>query len=117
MNFYLLPALDLSPAVFRRLMERIPPSRLDMAVVPGRFTPREVVAHLADWEPIMRDRIAAAVNRPGSTIEVFDEEAMSVEHGYANSNPAEHLALFTSERAKTVALVRAIQSAQSRPTV
>jgi len=108
MNVYLVPALEFSPVVFERLLNQIPPSRLDEALTEGRFTPREIVAHMADWEPIMRARIQQGCERPGSVIEVFDESEMAVSHNYARTDPWEQCLLFQRERQITAAFVRGI---------
>ena len=50
MNFYLLPAIESGPKVVARLIQLIPNYRWDIHGDPNRFTVREVVAHLADWE-------------------------------------------------------------------
>lgn len=117
MNPYLLPALELSPVVCERLLRQIPASRLDQALVSDRFTAREVMAHLADWEPIMRERIEQACRMPGSAIEVFDEGDMAVEHAYAASDPREQLLLFQRERQTTVDFVRRVAPESWRNTV
>ena len=61
MNAYLFPGLEFGPRIVARLVEQIPAARYDERTNPSRFTLREAVAHLADWEPILRDRIARAL--------------------------------------------------------
>jgi hypothetical protein len=106
MNPYLLPTLEFGPTVVRRLLSQLPPSRMDEEMEEGRFTPREVIAHLADWEPIMRDRIVSALKRPGTTITAYDEVKMAIDHGYSLSDPSEQCDLFARERRITAQLVR-----------
>lgn len=110
MNPYLVPALEASCSVFERLLTLIAESRLDEPLVAGRFTPREVMAHMADWEPIMRERVLLAVRAPGSTIEVYDESAMATTHGYSATDPVEQFRLFHRERRATVAAIGAIDA-------
>jgi|SRR5579871_1053366 len=117
MNFYLLPTLEFGPLVVRRLLHQIPASRLDEALVEGRFTPREVIAHLADWEPILRERIEAARTEPGTVIQVWDEGQMALDHGYARTDPEEQCALFIRERSLTAALVRGLAAEDWGKTV
>ena len=105
MHPYLVPALELSPNVFERLLEQIPAARLDEAIVYGRFTAREIAAHIADWEPIMRGRIELACRTPGEVIAVFDEGEMAVENGYSGSDPLEQVRSFRRERQITVEFV------------
>ena len=108
MHTYLIPGLELSPLVVRKIVERIAPERLDERIIPGRFTAREVAAHLAEWEPIMRERIRAAAEQPGSVVNAYDEEQMARDHEYARSDPREQAGVLIRERAITVAYVRGI---------
>src|SRR5882672_11202695 len=86
LNPYLLTTIEMGPAVVRRIINQIPQSRLDEAIDPERFTPREVVAHLADWEAIDRLRLSAGVERPGSAIQPYDEVQMALDHQYRQSD-------------------------------
>jgi hypothetical protein len=110
MNPYLLDAIEFGPVAVARLIERIPPDRLDVAAEEGRFTPRQVIAHLADWEPIDRVRILAGVNNPGSTIEPYDEMEMARANHYEESDPAERCEVFLRERKKTAELIRGLKA-------
>ena len=117
MNPYLLPALPMGPVIVTRLLEEIPHARLDEVVVEGRFTAREVIAHLVDWEPIMRERILLARDAPGATIAVLDESEMAVANGYAGSDTADQCALFQRERALTVEFAFSLQPGDWRKIV
>jgi hypothetical protein len=117
MNPYLLPGLEAGPLVIRRLLRQIPASRLDEPLTADRFTPREVIAHLADWEPIMRDRIAAGRAHPGSTIEAYDEGAMAQDHDYAHSDPTVQCDIFERERSLTLVFVRILTAGDWDKTV
>ncbi len=109
MNPYLLPSIELGPQVLRRLYAMLPEEQLDVALEEGRFTPRQVIAHLADWEPIMRQRIATACTQPGGAIEAYDEVAMAAERGYSLWDPVEQLEAFTRERTITADYLRSLQ--------
>lgn len=114
MHPYLFPGLQLSPLAIRRILDRLPPEALDARPDPDRFSAREVIAHLADWEPIMRARVEAAALQPGSRIEAFDEGRMALEHGYAASDPRERMEAFARERAVTVERLRELTPDQWR---
>jgi hypothetical protein len=108
MNSYLLPCLEMGPRVVRRLLRQLPRERLDEALHPDRFTPREVAAHLADWEPIMRERIRTALTSPGVEIRAYDEGQMALDHGYADLDPLEQVELFARERYATAEVLRGL---------
>lgn len=116
MHPYLVVGVEFGPAIVTRLMERIPAERLDESLDADRFTPREVVAHLADWEPIMRERIAAAVTSPGSIVQAYDEGQMALDHGYAESDWRAQCAVFADERRVTVEYLRGLESNAWRRT-
>ncbi|MBL8068775.1 MAG: DinB family protein [Armatimonadetes bacterium] len=106
-NRYLLNALEAGPLSVARLMEAIGKDKWDGAE-PGFFTPRETVAHLADCEPMLRARFAAAVQAPGSEVELFDEEAEAVNKNYAGSDVGQQLAAWKADREETLAFVRSV---------
>lgn len=108
MHAYLMPALDLSPRALARVFAQIPTDRWDEALEPDRFTPREVLAHLADWEPIMLSRMQTAYADPGASIEAFDEGQMAEDNGYRASSPDEQMRLFAAHRAETIEWLRAL---------
>jgi len=116
-NPYLLPSIEFGPVVVQRLLERIPATYLDLATEEGRFTPREVIAHLADWEPIMRERIVTGRAHPGARIEAYDEGEMAVANGYAKSDPEAQCALFLHERKITAKLLRELTAEEWKRTV
>lgn len=105
MNFYLLPAIQFGPQVVQRLVGQLRADQLDHVRHPGRFTPREVIAHLADWEPIMRERIRTALASPGSETPAYDEGQMALEHHYADQDPETQAEVFIRERNATAALL------------
>jgi hypothetical protein len=94
--------------VVERIFRHLPETEWDRPQVPDRFTPREIVAHLAEWEPILRDRIRAAVEQPGTTIAAFDEVEMARAAGYERLDPYEQIALFARERALTAEYLRTL---------
>ncbi len=108
MNPYLLPGMEKGPEVLLKLTLMVPESLWDVPTGPDRFSVREVAAHMADWEPIMRGRIEQAAANPGSVITAYDEGQMALDGKYAERNPIEQLELFRKERAITTALVKAL---------
>jgi hypothetical protein len=106
---YLLKGLRAGPIAIERLVGAIATSDHDVAKEQGRFTPREVVAHLADWEPIMRGRIEQAVNAPGTVIPAYDEGQMAIDNNYAGSDINAQCTLWKGERAKTAEYVASLK--------
>lgn len=109
MNFYLFAGLEAGPTILHRLMERMTPAQWDVTLTEGRFTPREVIAHLADWELILRQRIQTIISTPGVTLEAYDEGEMAITNDYAHSDVGEQSARFAAERSATVAFLRTLR--------
>ena len=61
----LISALNSSPKIVERLLRVFPKTRLDDRSETDRFTPREVIAHLADWEQVILDRVPRSTGKPG----------------------------------------------------
>lgn len=110
MNAYLLPTLEHGPRAVKRLLEKIPQSRWDERLQPDRFSPREVIAHLADWEPIMLQRIKTARETPGGRIMKYDEAQMAIDHDYAHSDPSVQADRFIHLRAETATYLRTVNA-------
>jgi hypothetical protein len=107
-NPYLIPGLESGPTIVERLVAAVPADHWDVPTAQDRFTPREVIAHLADWEPELLKRMQTAKSSPGAEVKAYDEGAWAVEHGYGSSDPKEQAALFRSRRSQTVAWLKAL---------
>lgn len=102
----------------RALYAMIPVDRLDVPTYPGRFTPREVIAHLADWEPILREeRMVEPLRNPGCAVLAYDEGERAADRGYTRLDVAAQLEVFATERAKTLAFLRGLKGEAWRATM
>src|SRR6185312_4556639 len=86
-NAYLILGLQKGPEVIRWIVDHADESVWDQKTDPERFSFREVIAHLADWEPITLGRMRQANERPGSTLEVWDEVQRAIDMDYASLDP------------------------------
>lgn len=109
MNPYLFPSLPTGPRLLADQLSRIGAEAMDVPTHPDRFSPREVIAHLADWEPILRARMAQAVAEPGSEIQGIDEGERAIEMNYAASDPREQAQRYQEARAETIAWLQGLQ--------
>lgn len=100
-NYYL--QIENTPATLIRMVDAIRPDQYDVALEEGRFTLKEVIAHLADLEETWLDRITTAVEYPGKAVENFDEEARAAEHHYSQKEIHHELEVFENRRRDTVA--------------
>lgn len=111
MNPYLFSGLENGPLVLERLVGKLDGAQLDKPSSPDRFSPREVVAHMADWEPILLARIHQAVERPDSLVEVYDEGEMAVAHDYAHSDIGVQMGKFKDARKATIEYLKGLDGA------
>ena len=102
---YLLIGLEAAPLAVRNIVAAVPRALWDEHVDPARFSFRESVAHLADWEPILLERARAAIESPGSIIRAYDESDRAVEFGYAQTDPVAEAESLIARRRATVELL------------
>ena len=112
-DHYAHTAAKFGPVIFERLYALLPETSWDRREE-GRFTPREVIAHLVDWEPIFRDRIRAAIREDMAPVDSIDEEELAKKHDYANQSVETNLHRFREERQETVDLVLSLEPEQRR---
>lgn len=103
---YLVPGLLTGGELIAQLARDLPESLYDLDLGKDRFSPREIIAHLADWEPILRARVELAINSPGATIQAHDEGQRAIDQNYAGQDFIECVVRFQQERARTAALAQ-----------
>jgi hypothetical protein len=108
MNYYVLKSIEFGPSVIRRIFAKMDASRYDEHLDPDRFSPREAIAHLADWEPIFRGRMELIRSEPGAFIVGEDESERAIQNRYHEQDIVANLRAFEEERRKTTALVRSL---------
>ena len=115
---YVLTALAGTPIVLDGFLKAVPvhDPAWDVRPDPERFSLREVVAHLADWEPIFMERLTRTWDETNPTLPDVDEGQIAIEHDYAHSDPQASLARFREGRAALVRLLESLpEEAWERP--
>ena len=109
---YLFTDLESAPDVLARLLrDAAGPAVYDRRPDPDRFTLREMLAHLADWEAVFLRRLTDTRDREGAVLQGLDEGRVALDHDYAHADPAECLARYRAGRREIVALLRALPPA------
>ncbi len=93
--------LTATPAVLAALLAGLPPAAVERQDA-GGWSPRDLVAHLADRGRIQRARVERLIAAPGATIEDSDEHATLAASGLRSRPLAELLATLARERAADV---------------
>ncbi len=102
-NAYLLSCLAKGPNIVRWIVDHASPEILDTKTDPERFSFREAVAHLADWEPILQDRARIIRFEEGGILQGYDESQRALDMDYATVDPKEAVERWAAARAESTA--------------
>lgn len=110
---YVMLAIEGTPAVLESLLKDAAHNDPVWDFRPDlqRFTLREVVAHLADWEPIFLERIVRIRDEDKPFLPDIDEGEMAITNDYAHSDAHVSLRRFREGRAQLSAALRALPAA------
>lgn len=95
-------AIGLTPRILETIVRQVPVVAWDVPTGEDRFTIREIVAHMADWEELFRARMQTAIAHPGNHVVLFDEGERALEQGYANTDVHLQLESFAEQRGETM---------------
>lgn len=104
---YLFTALEAAPGLFDHLLRGLTDAEADRRPDPDRFTIREVMAHLADWEPVFLERLTRMRAEDHPTLPGYDEGQWAIDHGYSQTDWREQARLFADRRRDLAAFLRA----------
>jgi len=106
------------PAALREAIQGLSTEQLRARPVPGKWSTMEVVVHIADFEPILADRIRriAALKKP---LLLAADENLFIEHlAYHERDLEAELKLIEATRATTAAILKKLPpEALSRPGI
>ncbi len=81
-------------------------SELDFRPAPGKWSVREIVAHLADSELVCGDRVRRLIAEDNPTLMAFDQEAWARNLNYGKRKTSESVESFRRMRAENFELVK-----------
>ena len=110
-NPYLLVGLRKTPVILREMVAKINPERFDEHPDPERFSLREVICHMADWEPIFLERLIGTVNEPNFTIISYDEGEFVISRNYAAQQIDATVERFAEERQMVIQYLEGLSAA------
>jgi uncharacterized damage-inducible protein DinB len=109
---YLLHGLSATPLVIDRLLKDATEAEFDRRPDPDRFTIREAMAHLADWEGVWMERISKMATEENPHLQGYDEGQWAIDNDYAHLDVHEQQARFREGRARLLAYLRDLPSDQ-----
>jgi hypothetical protein len=103
---YLFTALSAAPDLYDHLLIGLMPEEADRRPDPNRFTIREIMAHLADWDQVLLTRMTRICEEDIPLLEGYNEGQWAIDHNYAATDPLEQARLFRERRTQMVAYLR-----------
>ena len=103
---YVLKGASGNPSVAAELLRGIADDDAiwDYRPDPERFTLREVIAHLADWEDVWLARATRILHEDDPVLEDVDEGQVALDNNYSAAIPSATLARYAAGREKVIAL-------------
>lgn len=104
---YLLHGLDAAPDAQAALCKSV--TNWDAKPLgEDRFSVRECLAHLADWDEIWLMRAQRTVNESRPELPSIDEGEMAITNNYASADPADCLRRYRTGRNELVSYLRGL---------
>lgn len=107
-NSELIDAYETAPRALIAVAEGFTPKQWRARPVPGKWTAQELVAHLADFEPIYADRIKRAIATDLPTVHGAGHEAYLAHLAYADRDPEAELRLIELTRLQLARILRGL---------
>jgi hypothetical protein len=101
----LLARLRRGAEVVEAAMAGVSEAELDLVPGPGRWTIRQILAHMVDSEIVGTDRFRRVIAEDNPTLVCYGEKAWAANLDYDRRNPVEDLELFRRTRALNVRLL------------
>jgi hypothetical protein len=80
----------------------------DFAPAPGKWTARQIIAHLADAELVAAHRFRQVIAEDNPVLVAFDQDAWTANLDYARRKPKQSLETFRRIRAENYELLKAL---------
>jgi uncharacterized damage-inducible protein DinB len=97
---------------YRELSRRITPEMWDQPIAPGKWTIRQVLVHVVQWEMILGLRLRFALASPDYVIQPFEQDPLMTEAAVVDGQTA--LAAFEAVRRMTMTFAASLTPAQRR---
>jgi len=95
--------------VLRQAVAGMTPLELDARPIPGKWSTREVICHIADYEPVYADRMKRVIAENEPTICGGNPDALAARLAYGSRDVEEELALIEAVRRQMGRILRALQ--------
>lgn len=103
-----LKVLQSTPKKIARLIGGKSSARLKKKASPDKWSPAEIIAHLAESELVFGYRLRLVLGANGASVQAFDQDVWQSNAGYLKKNPRLGLDLFHVLREANVALLKSL---------
>ncbi len=103
-DFKPLDVISETPRRLAELIETLGPDRVNLPPAPGKWSARDIVAHLADGEVVFAFRLRQTLAEDHHVIQPFDQDLWA--KSYASCDAQLALSALTAVRAWNLALIR-----------
>ena len=97
-----------------RLIKKVSRATLAKRPAHGKWSPAEILAHLADTEIVGGYRMRAILGAPGTPIAAFDQDKWAEAENYAKRDPQMSLRVFRTLRQANLNLLKSLKPEQWR---
>lgn len=105
------------PLRLRHAIAGMSEDQINAAPIPGKWSTRQVVCHIADFEPVYADRMKRAVAEEQPTIFGGDPDAFATHLAYDQRDIEEDLQLIEIVRRHMICILRSLPSDAFQRTV
>ena len=98
------------PDLLQRAVQGMNEELLDAKPIPGKWSTRQVVCHLADFEPIYADRMKRVIAEQCPTFFGGDPDTFAAHLAYEHRSIESELTLLTAIRHHTAAILRELKA-------
>ena len=96
------------PRTLREAIAGMTPEQIDAAPIHGKWSTRQVICHLADFEPVYADRMKRAIAENEPTIFGGDPDAFATHLAYEQRDIEEELLMIESVRKHVARILRTL---------
>lgn len=111
-----LEVLAATPRRLASILKQLGPDGVEISPAPGKWSPCEIVSHLADCELVFSFRLRQTLAEDNPVIQPFDQEKWAAV--YAGYSAETALGVFTAVRQWNLALLKGLKAeAMARPVI
>ena len=99
------------PSLLREAVDGLTDRQLDLTPIPGRWSTRQVICHIADFEPIYADRIKRVIAEENPTFFGGDPDVFATHLAYSYRQVSDELKLIEAVRQQVATILGTLSAA------